>query len=230
MDCKNQPCLDHGCCMVGEASSAEAGEDTEGEVEGADDDAGREAHRPGWDTEVGDHPEGVKGERWNDTSDERFEFELREAVEKEVGGDQVILSVGSKGESVGVLSLEANCRVEGAGPATLAKQMDHGGAGVDGVGVDTGIGGHQGSEETAISIAEDERPLLMEQAREKVQAAAFESTAEGEVFEPTIRTGDEIEVGVTLHWRRKGMRRTGVSRTRSAAARSVRAEMFRRRA
>jgi hypothetical protein len=176
--------------MVG----AEAGEDAESEVEGADDNSGRKAHRPGRDAEVGDHPENFGRERGNDVRDEGFEFALSEAVEKEVCGDQIVSSHRSKGESVGVMGLEANCRVESAGLATLAKQMKHGGTGVDGVGMDTGIGSHQGGEETAISIAEDERLLLIQQAREKVQAAAFESMPEGEVFEPAIRTGDEIEV------------------------------------
>jgi hypothetical protein len=51
------------------------------------------------------------------------------------------------------------------------------------------------SEEAAVAVAEDEGSLLVEHSREVVKAAAFESSSEGEVFEPAIRVGDVIEVG-----------------------------------
>ena len=56
---------------------------------------------------------------------------------------------------------------------------------------------------------------------EIVVAAVFECFAEGEVFEPTISFGDEIEVGLGGTHRRKGRNRIGVVRARSAAARRV---------
>ena len=83
--------------MVGEAGGAEAGEDAEGQVEAADDGAGREAHWSGGDAEVGDEPESVGLEGWGEAMDEGFEVGLGEAVEKEVGDDEVVSLVWGLG-------------------------------------------------------------------------------------------------------------------------------------
>jgi hypothetical protein len=57
------------------------------------------------------------------------------------------------------------------------------------------VAGEELREEAAVSIAKDESLFLLEEVREIVEAAAFEEAAEGEVFEPAIGAGDEIEVG-----------------------------------
>ena len=82
--------------MVGEVGGAEAGEDAEGEVEAADEELCGETHEAGGDAEVGDEPEGAGSEVWGDAGDEGVEFGLGEAVEEEVGDDEVVAG-GSRG-------------------------------------------------------------------------------------------------------------------------------------
>ncbi len=74
--------------------------------------------------------------------------------------------------------------------------MKHGGAGVDCVGVEVRVLREELSEESTVSVAEDQGAATIEQLREIVSAAVFECFAEGEVFEPAIRFGDEVEVGL----------------------------------
>ena len=106
-----------------------------------------------------------------------------------------------------------------------AKEFEHGSAGVDCVGVEVRIGAEKPSQKAAVSIAEDEGAFLLEELGEEVDAALFEGAAEGEVFEPAVGAGYEIEVGGCVHRGRKGMKRKGVRRTRSAAARRGKAGM-----
>ena len=75
--------------VVGEVGGAEAGEEAEGEVEGADVETGDGAERSGGDAEVGDEPEGVGGDAGGGGGDELIDFGLGEAVEEEVGDDEV---------------------------------------------------------------------------------------------------------------------------------------------
>ena len=88
--------------VVGEMGGAEAGEETEGEVEAADEECCGETHGAGGDAEVGDEPEGSWAERGSDAGDEGFEFGLGEAVEEEVRHDEVVGAFEREGESVGV--------------------------------------------------------------------------------------------------------------------------------
>ena len=76
--------------MVGEVGGAETGEDAEGEVESADEELLRGGAWAGGDAEVGDEPEGSGSERGGDAGDEGVEFGLGEAVEEEVGDDEVV--------------------------------------------------------------------------------------------------------------------------------------------
>jgi len=74
--------------------------------------------------------------------------------------------------------------------------MEHGGAGVDGVGGERGILREKCCQEAAVAVAEDEGASAAGELGEKVEAAAFEGEAQGEVFEPAVRAGDSVEVGV----------------------------------
>jgi hypothetical protein len=51
------------------------------------------------------------------------------------------------------------------------------------------------SEKSAVAVAEDEGPLVVEHSGEVVKAAAFEGASESQVFEPVIGAGYEVEVG-----------------------------------
>jgi hypothetical protein len=211
--------------VVGEMGGAEASEDTEGEVEAADDEFCGEMHWAVRDAEVGDEPEGSGSKGGGDADDEGVELGLGEAVEKEVGDDQVVGVFEWEGEGVGVMGVEAGVDVWCGFFAVLAEELEHGGAGVDCVDFEMRVSFEELSKEAAVSIAQDEGSAdlaVMRELREIVIAAVFEGFAESEIFEPAIGFGDEVEVGFSaIHRRRKGRRRIGVVRARSAAARRV---------
>lgn len=92
--------------MIGEPDGAQAGDDAEGEVERAHEDACGKTHGAGWDTEVGDEPESVWGERGSDAGDERFQLRLGEAVEEEMSNHEVVPSTGYEGERVAVVCFQ----------------------------------------------------------------------------------------------------------------------------
>jgi hypothetical protein len=140
--------------VVGEACNAEAGEEAEGQVEAADEELGDGAHRAGGgDAEVGDEPEGSGLEVWGEMGYECFEFGLGEAVEEEVGGYEIVGMSGGEGEGVGVVGLEACACRRAGGVAAVLEEPEHGGAGVDCVGVELGVGAEELAKETAVSVA-----------------------------------------------------------------------------
>ena len=125
---------------------------------------------------------------------EGFEVGLGEAVEEEVGDDEIVRfgCRRGEGEGAGLVGLEAGGRVGGF--AALAEELEHGGAGVYGVHFDDGVRGEELGGEAAVSVTQDEGFFLLEQTWEEVEAAMFEGAAEGEVFKPAIGAGDEVEV------------------------------------
>jgi hypothetical protein len=77
--------------------------------------------------------------------------------------------------------------------------MKHCGATIDGIGTKVGSGGHQLGQKAPIAVSQYEDLLLIEEIGKKVQAAAFEAMAKGEVFEPPIGAGYEVEAGTGFH-------------------------------
>ncbi len=173
--------------VIGEVGSAKTGEEAEGEVEEADKGASGEAKGAGWDAEVGENPEGAGGEVGCDADGELVELGLGEAVEEEVGGYEVVGAGGLEGKGVGWVGCEAARGGGSCGLATLAEEVEHGGAEIDGIGVEVRVAGEQIREKSAVPVAEYESAAGIEELREEVQAAAMEGGAEGEVFEPAIR-------------------------------------------
>jgi len=69
---------------------AEVGEEAEGEVEGSDVEGGERTESAGAGlAEVGEEPEGSGGDLGGEVLGEGVDFGLGEAVEEEVGGDEV---------------------------------------------------------------------------------------------------------------------------------------------
>jgi hypothetical protein len=116
-----------------------------------------------------------------------------------VSDDQIIGANRPQGEGVDVMSFEAGSGVQGSGHATLAEQMEHRGAAIDGIGMKVRSGSHQLGQKAPVSVAENEGLLLIPQMGEKVETAALKTAAKGKVFEPAIGTGDEVEVGMRFH-------------------------------
>jgi hypothetical protein len=209
--------------VIGETAGAEAGEDAEDQVEGAGEKFCREAHWTGGrDAELGDEPEGFGSEGGRGTEDESFQIGLGEAVEEEMGDDEVVFFGGGvgEGEGVGLVGVESGGGVGCGCLAAAAEEFEHGFAEVYRVGVEVGVCYEELGQKAAVSVAEDEGLPLVKEAGKIVDAAALEGWAEGEVFEPAVGTGYQVEVGFGTHLR-KVRRRSGVRRARSAAARSV---------
>ena len=122
-------------CMVGELRGAEARQQTEGVIEDSDQNAGEGADPIGGDAEVGDEPQGSGFQVRGEVADEAVEFCLREAVEEEVGDDEVIGLGRDKGESRGVVGLNA----APIGGAVRCQQVQHGSTCVDCFGLESRI-------------------------------------------------------------------------------------------
>jgi hypothetical protein len=116
---------------VGEVGDAEAGEDAEGEVEETDVEGGEGAEECVLrDGEVGDEPEGAWGGVCGDLMGECGEFGLGEAVEEEVGDDEVSAGRWGAGECRGLEGPDAM----DIGLAAVTEELKHGCAGIDGEG------------------------------------------------------------------------------------------------
>ena len=161
-------------------------------------------------------------EGWRDAGDEGFQVGLSEAVEEEVGDNEIIGASERDSECAGLMGVEVLGCVGRGGFAALAEELQHGGASVDCIGVEGRVLREELGEETAVSVADYQGLFLIEKAEEEVEAAAFEGSAEGEVFEPAIGACDVVEVGLGgPHQFRNGRMRSGVVRTRSARLRRV---------
>jgi hypothetical protein len=171
----SQTTLREGGDVVGEMGGSETGEDAECEIECADGEFCWKPHRAAGDAEVRGEPESSGGEGGSDAGDEGFECGLGEAVEEEVGDDEVVgFCFDGEGQGAGVVDLET---VGGGRFAPLAEELEHGGAGVDCIGLDVWVASEKLREEATVSIAEDECLSLLEEVREIVKATAFESSA-----------------------------------------------------
>ncbi len=124
-----------GHLRVGKPGDAEAGEDAEGQVERADVEGGKGAEdRCLGDGEVREEPEGAGGGIRGEGLGQGGEFSRGEAVEEEVGDDEVSVLRRSDGEGG---SLESADAVQ-EGLAATAEELKHGGAGIDGQGTEVG--------------------------------------------------------------------------------------------
>ena len=83
---------------------------------------------------------------------EGVDFGLGEAVEEEVGDDEVGFGGGSDGEGRGLQGSDSR----GIGLAAAAEEMEHGGAGVEGEGAEVGSVSKEAGEEATIAVAEQE--------------------------------------------------------------------------
>ncbi len=172
---------------------------------------------------------------------EGLEFGLGEAVEEEVGDDEVggwELGVPGDGGTGGVGGWK---EVQGGGlqgseagdigVATAAQEVKHGGAGVYGEDAEVGPAFKEAGEEAAVAVAEYECLVARWELGEVVGAGALQEGTKAKVFGEPVDAGYVVEIG--LGWlpgrhRTKGRKRSGVRRTRSAAARRWMGERRRR--
>jgi len=190
-----ESCPGQGSCVIGKSGGAEASENAEGKIEASDDDPCGKAHGAGWDTEIGDEPERAGGKGGGDARNQKLEIGLDETIQKKMRNDEIIRAAGREIESADVASVEAASSVWNLRFATLAQQVEHRGAGVYGLGMEMGICSDKLSEETAVSISEDQGASRVEEPREIVEAAVLQGPAESKVFEPAIGPRYKVEVG-----------------------------------
>ena len=72
-----------------------------------------------------------------------------------------------------MVSAEARVGVRGCGFAALAEETKHGSAGVDCVGMEMRVVGEKLGEEAAVSVAQDQRAVSVEEMCEVVETAIF---------------------------------------------------------
>jgi len=218
-----------GGVVVWQGSDPQAGEDPEGEVEESDEELCGPSEWAGGDAEVRDEPQGVGRQPGSESGGEEVELGLGEAVQEEVGDDQIVRVQGwgfRKGQGVGVVRVKLD-RGSAVGLALLAEQPEHGKACIDGISLSLRILVEEPGEEAAISVAQSKHLLgrVGVELGQEVEAAAFEGTAKSEVLKCAIGAGDAIEAWlpgcgwICRHQRRKSSRRSGVSKHKSAAAR-----------
>jgi len=210
--------------VIGEMADAQASEQGEGAVESGDDQAGGEDGEAGTmsgDLEFGDEPAGVGGTGGDDDGGEALDLGRGEAVEEEMGDDEVVggAIVNGGGARVELERIEAMGAHAGGGAGAgdaAAEQSEHTGAGVDSVGVKLRVETEKAGEETAVAIAEDESAAGAHEMRQLSEAAAGKVRTEAQVFEPAVRAGDQVEVG---RWNSgAGNRRVGHGLTSAARA------------
>ncbi len=166
--------------------------------------------------------------------DELIGFGFGEAIEEEVGADEVV-PCAARLKDAGV-SASGDEAVAGSDSCRAGfEEAQHGGARIDSVGEEMRVGGEELSEEAAIAVTDDERAPAISKREEVVEAAALQQGAEGEVFHRAIEAGYAVEAangiearrtfkadGVLDHPRHGRTKKTGVRRAASAAIRMAR--------
>ncbi len=143
---------------IREVGDAEAGEDSEGEVEKPDIQS-RERCQPraGGDGEVGEQPESAGARVGGHVVCQAIQFWLGQAIQKEVADDQVRaafpLALIEELHSRDLAGLKT-IAVE---PAAAAQQAEHGVTGVNCDGLEPGLLGEQSGQKAAVTVAQDER-------------------------------------------------------------------------
>ncbi len=147
---------------------------------------------------------------------------MSEAIEEEVGDDEIVWAFKREVECAGVVGAETRSGIGCCCFAALAEELKHNGAGVDCIGLEVRVVREKLGEEAAVSIAQDQCVAPVEKLRKVLGAAALERLAKGEIFEPAIGFRDVVEVWFGgAHRGMKSKRRIGVVSARSAAARRV---------
>ncbi len=116
----------------------------------------------------------LRDRRFCDAVDEGVEFGLGEAVEEEVSDDEI---VGAYREGRRVRrsgGVRRRVFASGLRLRSVVEELKHGGAGVDGVGVELWVLREKLGEKATVSVAQDQGPATAEKMREDMVAAVFE--------------------------------------------------------
>ena len=134
--------------------------------------------------------------------------------------DQIVASAGLPLQSIGMMQANAMAGLGAATANATIENPEHSMAGVDDIRGEGGIFCQKARQEASIPIAQKQRVARAGQMGKLSITAAPEPGAEAHVFQPSIRTGNGVEVS----HRAKGKKANGVSRAASAAMRRCRGE------
>ena len=191
------------------------------------------SHPAGWNLEFRDEPLSAGCEMLAEARDEVIGFGFGEAIEEEVGADEVVGAGGL--ESSGVFAIGGKAIANSEFCGAVFEKAQHNGARVDSFGEEMWVGGEKFGNEAAVAISDDECAAAISDLGEIVEAAALEHRAEGEVLHRTIEACDAVEAangiearrtfkadGVLDHPRHGRTKKTGVRRAASTAMRMAR--------
>lgn len=174
----------------GEPVGTQAGSSAEEGVEEAEEPPGQKFRRPGrGHAEVRKQPAGVRQCGGGELSHHGREFFRAEAIEDEVGDDEIVAGRGRfPREYVGVDKLDP-CGRTGPG----AGELKHGSAGIDAGDFGPRMAAEQLGKESAVAFAEDEDPSGSFGFREEGRAAALEGVPGKAAFDPVVVRRDPVE-------------------------------------
>jgi len=78
--------------------------------------------------------------------------------------------------------------------AVFPQDLEHHGAGVDSVGFKMATSFEKFSQEAAIPIPQDQSMTLIQKSGEKVKSTALKGASQGQIFEPSIRSRNSVEI------------------------------------
>ena len=121
--------------VVWQAVHGEPSEEAEGRIETPDDESCRDRKQTGGNREFGDDPAGSRTEQGANALSEGMDFGSREAVEKEVSDDEVVVTAWCELARVGAVQIDAIlCSDSGY---SITQKTQHRRAQVDAVGMES---------------------------------------------------------------------------------------------
>lgn len=165
--------------------------------------------------EFGYNPAGIGRSDRRNSRDEVDCLAIREAVEEEVRGDEVI-AAARKGNRARITVDEVHARRCDA----AAGKLNHAGAKVDAIYCSSRVVPVQFHKKAAVAIADYQRGLGIAERTEKFATAALQSVSECRIFKPAIPSRDAVAVHVGMRRQRPNPKSSrGVSNETSAKTR-----------
>jgi hypothetical protein len=181
------------CDVIGQANRLQTSKNAKCQVKAMNKDSRGKAHPSSRNTEIRNKPECSRLKSRSDPRNQCVELRLSKAIKKEVRDDKIIATRKREGQCVRVIRAEASIGVESRRFAPLAEKFKHRGTCINCVGFEMRVTREELSEETAISIAQDQCALTVAELWKEVSTTLFQGLAERQVLKPAIGTSDEIE-------------------------------------
>ena len=159
---------------------------------------------------IGDQPLGIRGGGLGQLCNHRRQRLVREAIEKEMGHDQIVASLLER-ELPEIGLNEVHLRPS---PEPRTRERNHTRARVHTIDLRPGMYPHELDKETSVAFADDEGPARRFDLPQQREPRLLELIAKNDSLERAIKRRDPVKT----HRNEKGSASNGVSRTRSARA------------